>query len=51
MGVCGYQEKQFGRVILCDIMFHLETLYNFRIQTGYHVVVLRQMCVRNEVYS
>ena len=29
MGACGYQGNQRGRVTLCDIMFYLQTLYNF----------------------
>ena len=44
MGACGYQENQRERVTLCDIMFYLQTLYNFWIQkrlscSGFKAVV------------
>ena len=44
MGACGNQENQLGRVTLCDIVFHLQTLHNFWIQkrlpcSGFKAVV------------
>ena len=46
---CSWEENQLGRVMRYNVSLG-NTVY-FESKKDYHVVVLRQLCVRNEVYS